>query len=462
MLFHSQVFILGFLPLVVALYYAVAQRPAARAWVLIVASWAFYAYWDPRLLPLLVLSVTANWCLSRLTERVTGRTLIAAGVILNLGLLGFFKYADFFGGTIAAITGQTFTPWGIVLPLGISFFTLQQISYLVDRRRGTAPLYGFRDYALYVSFFPQLIAGPIVRHNEIMHQYRESPTRPGLDERISRGLTLFVIGLVKKTLIADELARIADPVFAAAAAGAPVGFADGWIAMLAFGLQIYFDFSAYSDMALGLGALFGLSLPVNFNAPYRATSIREFWHRWHMTLSRFLRDYLYVPLGGNRHGPARQMAAVAAVMLIGGLWHGAAWTFVVWGAVHGAALVVNHAWRRFGPPLPRWLGWLLTMAVVFAAFVVFRATSFEAAQAVLVAVAGAEGWSLALDHATEGHRWLVPVAAAICLLLPTSQRIALEALPPRRAAGALAALVLVFTTIKGGGEYYSEFIYFQF
>ncbi len=460
MLFHSQLFLLAFLPLTLGLYYLCAERRAARTWLLILASIVFYGYWDPRLVPLLIGSVCVNWLFARAFGRRPGALLIGAGVALNLAVVGVFKYADFFAGSLALLGLWQHQPWNIILPLGISFFTFQQISYLVDLRRGEGPVYAFADYALYVGFFPQLIAGPIVRHNEIIFQYAASPLRPGLSERLSRGLTLLAIGLLKKVVVADNLALIANPLYAAASEGRALGLAEGWAAASAFGLQIYFDFSGYSDMAIGLGLMFGLSLPLNFNAPYLATSIRDFWRRWHMTLSRFLRDYLYIPLGGSRLGAARQFAALTVTMLLGGLWHGAGWTFVIWGGLHGLALALNHAWGRLGVRLPGPAGWALTMLFVFVSWVLFRAESFGAALNIMTAMAGGHGWSLAVEGVEK--LWLIAVAALVATLGPTSQRASLEMLAPRRLAAVAVAAALVLVTLDVGGGDNAEFIYFQF
>lgn len=460
MLFHTQEFILIFLPAVVALYYLAARHERRRTWLLIAGSLVFYGYWDVRLLPLLVGSVSANWLLARLMARGVGRWLVPAGVTLNLVLLSIFKYADFFADTLSQLVGGAHQPWSIVLPLGISFFTFQQISYLADLGRGRAPAYRFDQYAMYVTFFPQLIAGPIVRHNEIIHQFALSPLREGFDERMARGLVIFVIGVVKKAFIADRLAAVADPLFARAAAGEALGFSEVWAAAGAFGMQIYFDFSGYSDMAIGLALLFGFTLPANFNAPYKASSIREFWRRWHMTLSRFLRDYLYVPLGGSRFGFARQLAAVMITMLLGGLWHGAGWNFVAWGGLHGLAIAVNHVWHRAGARLPWLAGWALTMLFVFVCWVLFRAEGFAAASSMLASMFGGAGWSMVVAGTDES--WFIAVAAAVALLGMTSQRIALEALAPRRSAAVLAGAVLAYMIFHVGTVAEMEFIYFQF
>jgi len=459
MLFHSQLFLFVFLPLCLAGYYLLARSRAARGWWLLAASLLFYGYWDLRLLPLLVGSITVNWLFARFLGLSRRKATLLAGVALNLAVLGLFKYADFFGESLAALTGASFRPWGIVLPLGISFFTFQQISYLVDLRKGAAPVYGFRDYAMYVSFFPQLIAGPIVRHGELIFQFDADPRRPGLEERFLRGFGLLGMGLAKKLFLADGLAAIATPLFDGAAGGRALTFAEGWIAAAAYTFQLYFDFSGYSDMAIGLALLFGFVLPFNFNAPYKSTSIRDFWRRWHMTLSRFLRDYLYIALGGNRRGQAAQMAFLMATMLLGGLWHGAGWTFVAWGGLHGLGLMVNHLWRGAGLRLPAVVGWALTFLFVMAGWVLFRADSFAAAADILAAMAGGNGLALA---AGARDLWLIAIAAAVALIPPTSQRLVTELMVPRRAVGLAIGALLVAVLLQAGGGDAAEFIYFQF
>ena len=460
MLFHSQFFLLIFAPLTLTAYYAFAGSLVIRKWLLILASILFYAYWDPRLAPFLVGSVVVNWLFGRAIGRQGSSFTMVAGVGLNLLIIGFFKYANFFADSLAVLGSVDHEPWNIILPLGISFFTFQQISYLIDSHRDGAPAYAFTDYALYVTFFPQLIAGPIVRHDEIIHQYAASPLRDGLYERLSRGLVLLVIGLVKKTFIADKLALIADPLFAQAVQGGGLTLGEGWTAAAAFGLQIYFDFSGYSDMAIGLGLMFGLTLPDNFNAPYRACSIRDFWRRWHMTLSRFLRDYLYVPLGGNRKGSTRLVFALVVTMLLGGLWHGAGWTFVIWGGLHGVALALEHLWRRTGLTLPPTLGWVVTMLFVFVAWVLFRAETFGSAAHILSAMAGGNGWALSVMGAE--HLWLIAVAALVAILGPTAKRMTDEILQPRSYYTFAVAVTLVLVLLQTGGGDNSEFIYFQF
>ncbi|MGE4219485.1 MAG: MBOAT family protein [Alphaproteobacteria bacterium] len=461
MLFHSQAFLLLFLPPALAVFYLLPGR--ARLWWLLAASMAFYGYWDIRFLPLLAGSIAANWGLVRMwgakaADERGASALIAAGVALNLGILAVFKYADFIAGSAAYAGGWSHDPWGIVLPLGISFFTFQQLSYLIDLRRGQAPLYGLRDYALYVAFFPQLIAGPIVRHNELVPQFARDPWRDGTAERLSRGALLLVLGLGKKVFVADRLARVADPLFQAAHGG--LTFAEAWIAAAAFGLQIYFDFSAYSDMAIGLALMFGFVLPENFRSPYRAASLRAFWQRWHMTLSRFLRDYLYIPLGGSRHGTARTLAALMATMLLGGLWHGAAWTFVLWGALHGLGLAAVHLWRQTGLRLPALAGWALTLVFVTAAWVPFRAQSLGDAGGMLAAMGGLGGFDIAVRDLDKP--WILPVAAALALLAPRAYDLALERLEARPWIAAAAGVLAVLVLLQIGAGQNQEFIYFQF
>ena len=458
MLFNSQLFVLGFLPCVLALYYALAHRVRARQVVLVAASLVFYGWWDVRFVPLLVGLTLVNWLLVRGYAWRRGDAWLVAGVVMNLGVLATCKYADFAADSLAALVGMTHRPWGIVLPLGISFFTFQKISYLVDLRRGDRHVYGLLEFAAFVTFFPQLIAGPLVRHNEIIPQLALPPRRPEMWENAVRGCALFLIGLAKKAAVADTLAQVCDPIYARVAAGAQPGLAEAWAAAGSYMLQIYFDFSGYSDMAIGLALMFGLRLPMNFAAPYRATSVREFWRRWHMTLSRFLRDYVYVPLGGNRAGPGRQAANVVATMLLGGLWHGAAWTFVAWGGVHGLALAANSAWHRGGLRMPRMAGWVLTTLFVLGSWVLFRSPDFATAARMFAGLASANTvGSLHVDNAA-----LFAVAVAVVVLAPPSQVLALQRLRPAPWLAVPAGLALTALLLLVGGRVPSEFIYFQF
>ena len=457
MLFHSQAFILGFLPVVLGAYYALAARRVPRQMLLVAASLIFYGWWNVAYVPLLVALTLANWLIARLFAGSGRRALLTAGIALNLLVLAIFKYADFLGANVALALGQAWGPLAIVLPLGISFFVFQKISYLIDLRRGDRHIYGLLDFCLFVSFFPVLVAGPLVRHNEIIPQFRADPRRPEMWDNLSRGAVLFVFGLFKKLAVADTLAPNVDRLFAQAAS-VPLNAAEAWSAAGGYALQIYFDFSGYSDMATGLALMFGLALPDNFDAPYAATSIRDFWRRWHMTLSRFLRDYLYLPLGGNRRGPWRQAGNVVLTMLLGGLWHGAGWNFVLWGGAHGAALAVNGAWHRAAWRMPRALGWVLTSLFVVLAWVPFRAPDRGTALRMWIAMTGADG----IGRVRLDDGLMFPLAALLAILGPTSLHLARVRLPPRPWVAIPTALVLVYLLLLSGGRTGTTFIYFQF
>ncbi|GJD81877.1 MBOAT family O-acyltransferase [Methylobacterium gregans] len=457
MLFNSFVFLLAFLPTALALH-ALAERvrPDWRLAVLVGLSLVFYGWWDPRFVPLLGASVLLNWWVSRLYLRAPAPWLIPLAIALNLAVLALFKYLDFLTDLVDLIPGVDLARPGWVLPLGISFFTFHHIMYLTDLRAGRAPGFGLTKYALYIAFFPQVLAGPLVRWSEIMHQFDERPyDRPDAAERIGRGLMLLTVGLAKKVFLGDPLAAYVNPVFQAAAAGKAVTMAEAWQATLGFTFQIYFDFSGYTDMALGIALLFGVVLPQNFDVPYRATSLQDFWRRWHMTLSRFLRDYLYIGFGGNRRGLAVQLAALLATMTLGGLWHGAGLTFVAWGALHGAGLGAGVLWRRAGFPMPVVLGWVLTSLFVVLTWVLFRATSFEAALAIYKGLLGLTGPG-------SGFKWrAIAAAAAVAILGPTAWA-AVHRLPPRRWLAVLFGLLFVVVLLKIGDDANYEFIYFQF
>ena len=458
MLFHSQGFLLIFLPLVVGLYYAAAGRIAVREWLIISASAGFYAWWDVRFLPLLLGAVVVAWLIAEAYFRTSRRWLLSAGVVISLALLAAFKYLDFLTGILRETIGIALPAPGIALPIGISFFTFQIISYLIDVGRGVAPRYGFRRFAVVILLFPHLIAGPIVRHVELAPELDADPRRDGLAERMSRGLALLIIGVATKVFIADRLAPHADAVFADAAAG-PVGFAEAWGGALAFALQIYFDFAAYSEMAMGLALMLGLRFPMNFDMPYRATSLRDFWRRWHMSLSRFLRDYLYVPLGGSRHGFLRFTLATMLTMGLCGLWHGAGWPFVIWGLLHGAGLVVCRAWQERGPPLPAALGWVLTLLFAVAAFVPFRAPDLASTLAMLTGMSGGAG----MGEVPSGRRAaLLAVAFGLAMLPWSNPEIVRRFLRPNPALAALGAILAVWCVLEVGRGQPQSFIYFQF
>jgi alginate O-acetyltransferase complex protein AlgI len=308
MLFNSYAFLLIFLPAAILVYRIADDYPQCRIGALVVLSLIFYGYWDVRFVPLMVGSILVNWVASRLFDLTKRPSIIVAAIVGNLAVLGLFKYANFFGENAASLLGTGFEPLQLALPLGISFFTFHHIMYLVDLRIGKAPLYPLDRYALYICFFPQAIAGPIARWNEVMHQFGRRAFGPGWERRCVAGAIFIVFGLFQKVIIADPIGYNIDPIYTHALTD-PVQTGDAWMA-LAFALQVFFDFAGYSDIAIGLGLIFGIELPRNFNGPFRASSIQEVWRRWHITLTRFLRDYVYIPLGGNRHGYSRQMAAI--------------------------------------------------------------------------------------------------------------------------------------------------------
>ncbi len=454
MLFSTYPFIFGFLPIALAGYWLLAKHNAARLWFLLGASLVFYNFWDWRFTPLLVGSIVVNWTAVQGFFAFRQRAFLVAAIVANLICLGIFKYLGFFESIVFSSTGWNPALARLALPLGISFFTFHHIIYLVDLLRGPAPRYSFRDYALYIALFPQILAGPLVRHREIVPQFADPPLRPGWESRIARGIALFVIGLGKKLFFANPLASHADPVFTQAAASA-VSMGDAWTAALAFPLQIYFDFSGYSDMAIGLALLFGFVLPYNFAVPYRATSLREFWRRWHMTLTRFLRDYLYIPLGGNRQGLAGHILALFLTLLLGGLWHGAGWTFIIWGALHGAGLATGVLWQRRLPPLPRPLAWALLMVFLVITWVFFRAPSLAAAGHIFAGLV-----DLADPGPIHGLR-SIAIAAAVALIGPSSQEAA-ERLKPWRWLAPVGAAATVALLLKMGDGPSYEFIYFHF
>ncbi len=408
MLFNSHIF-LAFLIVALLGYHQLSKRnvDAGKTW-LVAASLFFYGWWKLSYLALLLGSVCGNFFLAvqiaKLREE--GRStsvLLGAGVAANLALIGYFKYAGFFMETANLLTGAGVPVPEIILPLAISFFTFQQIAYLVDAARGEAETGKFLDYLLFVTFFPQLIAGPIVHHKEMLPQFAKAKNA-NLARNISIGTTIFILGLFKKVGIADEIAPYADAVFDAAAAGYAPTLFEAWVGAFAYTLQIYFDFSGYSDMAIGLGWMFGIRLPLNFFSPYKARNIIDFWRRWHITLSRFLRDYLYISLGGNRYGVPRRFINLFLTMLLGGLWHGAGWTFIVWGGLHGLYLIINHGWRAVFPnpstgPFAMSASWLLTFFAVVVAWVFFRAVDFPSAVLVLNGLWGGNGIAVSQEFA---------------------------------------------------------------
>jgi len=505
-LFTSFDFLLYFLPLCLCGYYLIAAggwRRAAAAWLALM-SLAFYGWWSPAYTILLLASIGFNYAGGLLIARARrgqgrfkARPLLVAAVAVNLTALAYFKYADFFIDSLDRAFGLEVGLLHVVLPLGISFFTFTQIAFLVDTYAGKVSEARFVHYLLFVTYFPHLIAGPVLHHAEMMPQFeRESTYRFQLDNFLA-GALLLLIGLAKKILFADGIQPFVAPVFDH---GLPLSGIDAWGGVLAYALQLYFDFSGYSDMAIGLAWMFNVNLPLNFNSPYKAVNIVDFWRRWHMTLSRFLRDYLYIALGGNRLGFLRRYVNLFLTMVLGGLWHGAGWTFVIWGALHGAYLIVNHAWQALCHRIG-WtgLGWpgrvlstLLTFACVNVAWVFFRAHDLNAALHVLSAMSGAQGWALPAEWreplaavsgccdfrgtaAFDGLRQLCWIGGLLALVwfAPNSQQLMAalraSAVWQRTVAGGQAwiatgtvAAAILLLAILNASLGVSEFIYFNF
>lgn len=411
MLFNSYSFLI-FLPITIFVFFGIGKysQSFASLW-LFTASLFFYGWWNPSYVSLLLASIIFNYAVGKVLSLEYSRShgwsavwILTAGVMANLCLLGYYKYVNFFVSNFSALLNGGWHIDSIILPLGISFFTFTQIAFLVDAYRGEVKESNFIHYGLFVTYFPHLIAGPVLHHKEMMPQFALPSTYRIHWENFSVGLTLFTIGLFKKVVLADGIAPYANLVFGTASHGIRLSFPEAWGGALAYTFQLYFDFSGYTDMALGISCLIGVKLPINFNSPYKAINIIDFWRRWHITLSRFLREYLYFPLGGNRKGPLRRHANLMATMVLGGLWHGAGWTFVIWGTLHGLYLVINHSWQG----LRVWLGFssekysaigrLFSIAITFTAvvfaWVFFRAPDFHTALEIINSMTGIYGITL--------------------------------------------------------------------
>ncbi len=436
MLFNSYPFIFVFLPVVVIGFHLLKayKANAAITW-LIACSLVFYSLWEPKYLILLLGSITANYSLGLLIKRseALGRSLFSTGVLLNIGLLAYFKYAHFIVDNINWMSGTDFHFDAIVLPLAISFFTFQQIAYLLDVYRGSINKHSFMDYCLFVCFFPQLIAGPIVHFNEIIPQFKQHCRADERSKKLLLGLLLFIIGLFKKTVIADSLGDLVDPIYLDASKGIAIATSQAWFSTFSYALQVYFDFSAYSDMAIGLGLMFGIHLPFNFNSPYKARNFFEYWQRWHMTLTRFMRTHVYLPLARSRKIPVNHIGALMISVVIGGLWHGAEWTMVLWGLVHSAFLLLNHGWhvlkRQFSKKTAAIDSALyIAASIAFTFFigmlarVLFRSENSESATVLFQAMMGMSTSSYAAE--ISGLSLLaVSLLLLACWLLPNSQQL---------------------------------------
>ncbi len=407
MLFNSYEFLFLYLPLVLTSFFWLARfgNGLAAGW-LTVASLFFYGWWNPAYVFLLLTSIALNFVMGQRIQKarnppnkyLNAKVVFGIAVAINLMLLAYYKYCNFFISTVNDVSGANWRMTEVVLPLGISFFTFTQIAFLADVYRGAAREYSLVNYSLFVTYFPHLIAGPLLHHKQMMPQFEKAATYRLNLENVNTGVFIFTIGLFKKVMLADQFSLYANPVFDVVAQGGEPGLIESWTGATAYALQLYFDFSGYSDMAIGIALLFNVRLPENFNSPYKSANIIEFWRRWHMTLSAFLRDYLYIPLGGNQKGPLRRHANLLVTMLLGGLWHGASWTFVIWGGLHGIYLILNHSWqwiRQFVnmPVMPagRIIAAGLTFGAVVVAWVPFRASSIDAAWRMICGMAGLNG-----------------------------------------------------------------------
>ena len=388
MLFNSFEFIFLFLPIAFFIYFYLNKKKLVTASkiFLVLSSLFFYSWWNIIYLPLILISMIFNFKIGKLIlenkerEIFTKKRLLTIGIIINISLLGYFKYADFFIKNTNYFFNFEFTELKLALPLAISFFTLQQVAYLIETFRGKIKENSFLNYGVFVTFFPQLISGPIVYHREIMGQFTLIKNKIINTDNISFGLLIFSIGFFKKVVIADTFAVWASDGFDNPEI---LTFYKSWITTLSYTFQIYFDFSGYTDMALGIALLFNIKLPINFNSPYKATNIQDFWRRWHITLSRFLRDYIYIPLGGSRQSSLKTYSNLILTFIIGGLWHGAGWTFLFWGFLHGIALVVHRIWSVVGFKLNSIISWIITFNFINFTFVFFRAEEWSDATTIL-------------------------------------------------------------------------------
>lgn len=466
MLFNSYIFILLYLPLVLAAWWMLARWPQIRLGFLVASSYVFYGWWHWEFTLLLLASTLVDYYvgigINRSGTPTTKRCLLGLSLVSNLGILAYFKYCGFFAESMNGLLetlrfGRLVNVPEILLPVGISFYTFQTLTYSIDLYRGEVkPARSLMHFAAYVSMFPQLIAGPIVRYSDVETQMQELDRTPDWTN-ISRGIWFFVIGMSQKILVADTVAKVATPLLATPET---LQFVSGWAAILAYTIQLYFDFAGYSNMAIGLGLMLGFSFPQNFDSPYQATSIQNFWRRWHMTLSSFLRDYLYIPLGGNRFGKLLSYRNLLLVMLLGGLWHGAGWTFILWGLMHGCLLVLNGLYRdHIRIALPKPLAIALTFLCVMLGWILFRSTDLTMALHWYRSIIGLNGMERDLSISTlvsMGFGTTI-TATLFCWLLPNTWNYR-----PRLSLGTAVALSLVFVFCVLRFDSESPFLYFQF
>jgi len=474
MLFNSYEFIFAFLPITFIIYFYLNQKRLTEAskGFLVFSSLFFYSWWNIVYLPIILSSMLFNYAIgnsfaNEIKENkhtFSRKSVLIFGIISNILLLGYFKYMDFFIENVNLVSGMNYGLLHLALPLAISFFTFQQIAYLVDSYRFETKEYDFLNYALFVTFFPQLIAGPIVHHSEMMPQFSNTRSKVINYKNISIGLFIFSIGLFKKVVIADTFAIWASNGFDKTEI---LTLMEAWATSLSYTFQLYFDFSGYTDMAIGAALLFNIKLPINFNSPYKATSIQDFWRKWHITLSRFLKDYIYIPLGGNQKGNYRTYNNLIVTFLLGGIWHGAGWTFVFWGFLHGFALVIHRIWSKFGFKLWTWLAWLLTFNFINIAWIFFRAKQWDDAIKVLVGMFGLNDIGninllikLGTSFKDDFLIWVaVLIISIISFFIKNSSQLAHDFKPNIRYA-MYTAILFVFSIASF--QKISEFLYFNF
>lgn len=472
MLFNSIEFLFIFLPITLFIYFGLNKLKLikmATAW-LVIASLAFYSYWKIDYLPLILISMLFNYSVgSTLTSdknlRINRKLVMIFAIGVNVGLLCYYKYFDFLIENINALFSTNFNYMNIMLPLAISFFTFQQIAYIVDSYEHKTNEYDFLTYSLFVTFFPQLIAGPIVHHKEMMPQFANLRNRFINHKNISIGLFLLAIGLFKKVMIADTFSIFVKGTFDEVAV---LTCFEAWCASISYTMQLYFDFSGYCDMAMGIGYLFNIVLPQNFNSPYKADSIQDFWRRWHMTLSRFLRDYIYIPLGGNRKGELKTYRNLFLTFLIGGIWHGANWTFIIWGIMHGLATCIHRLWKSFNIKMPHFIAIIITFLFINTTWVYFRASSIDKANQIILSMLGQNGFApiiinkLRFSFENESLKLsiLLLLASFVLVFFIKNSTEFAKKLQPNKLYLTVTLILLIISVLSINKV--SEFLYFQF
>ncbi len=466
MLFNSYIYIFIFLPLTFFIYFYLNTKrltEASRVF-LVFSSLVFYSWWNILYLPILFSSLLFNYAIGNaLSQQIkksrntfSKKSILIFGICANMVLLGYFKYADFFIENFNFVFDRNVDLLHLALPLAISFFTFQQIAYLVDSYRKETKEYNFLNYAVFVTFFPQLIAGPIVHHKEMMPQFANTRNKVMNYKNIAMGLSIFTIGLFKKVVIADTFAIWATAGFDNSIT---LNFLEAWATSLSYTFQLYFDFSGYTDMAMGAALLFNIKLPINFNSPYKAKNIQDFWRRWHITLSRFLKDYIYIPLGGNRKGNFKTYNNLMITFILGGIWHGAGWTFIFWGFLHGFALVIYKVWSKLGLKVWACIAWFITFNFINIAWVFFRAKEWDDAMKVLIGMFGLNGMELTSCCSDKMVYPMIMLSLLVVVWAKNSNEILLIIKPTKwygMTIGLLFAIsVLAMTRV-------SEFLYFNF